>query len=54
MPGNVTLHPPRDEQVFEDLCLDLFSAQWNGAQLSSMFSAWDAPPWAWPWARVAI
>ena len=29
----VQLHPPRDEQVFEDLCLDLFSALWDGAQL---------------------
>jgi tetratricopeptide (TPR) repeat protein len=34
MPGHaVTLNPPRDEQVFEDLCLDLFSALWDGAQL---------------------
>lgn len=29
----VQLHPPRDEQVFEDLCLDLFRACWGTAQL---------------------
>ncbi len=29
----VQLHPPRDEQVFEDLCLDLFRAIWGTAQL---------------------
>jgi len=29
----VQLHPPRDEQVFEDLCLDLFRAVWGTAQL---------------------
>ncbi len=29
----VTLSPPRDEQVFEDLCLDLFAALWHGARL---------------------
>ncbi len=29
----VTLSPPRDEQVFEDLCLDLFGALWHGAEL---------------------
>ena len=29
----VSLSPPRDEQVFEDLCLDLFAALWHGARL---------------------
>ncbi len=29
----ILLHPPRDEQVFEDLCLDLFRARWGTAQL---------------------
>ena len=29
----VQLHPPRDEQVFEDLCLDLFRAVWGTARL---------------------
>jgi tetratricopeptide (TPR) repeat protein len=29
----VQLHPPRDEQVFEDLCRDLFRAHWGTAQL---------------------
>ncbi len=34
MPSHaVTLSPPRDEQVFEDLCLDLFHVLWGGAQL---------------------
>jgi tetratricopeptide (TPR) repeat protein len=31
--GAILLHPPRDEQVFEDLCLDLFRALWGTAQL---------------------
>lgn len=31
--GSPLLHPPRDEQVFEDLCLDLFRALWGTAQL---------------------
>lgn len=29
----VQLNPPRDEQVFEDLCLDLFTALWDDAHL---------------------
>ncbi len=34
MPASaILLHPPRDEQVFEELCLDLFRALWGTAQL---------------------
>ena len=29
----MNLSSPRDEQVFEDLCLDLFAALWRGARL---------------------
>ena len=32
-PRALLLHPPRDEQVFEELCLALFSALWGTAQL---------------------